>query len=80
MKIQENVKIYGFFPDSYIEERANGMRVIRERYEKAIEKVITINELKEWTSELGDSDMDDIIRDIDIYYRLEMNMDEDDEE
>lgn len=66
--------------EAYIEERANGMRVIRERYEKAIEEVITINELKEWTSELGDSDIDDIIRDIDIYYRLEMHMDADDEE
>ena len=65
--------------DAYIEERANGMRVIRERYEKAIEEVITINELKEWTSELGDSDIDDIIRDIDIYYRLEMHMDDDEE-
>lgn len=66
--------------ESYIEERANGMRVIRERYEKAIEEVITINELKAWTSELSDSDVDDIIRDIDIYYRLEMHMDIDDEE
>lgn len=66
--------------EAYIEERANGMRVIRERYEKAIEEVITINELKEWTSELRDSDVDDIIRDIDIYYRLEMHMDTDDEE
>lgn len=66
--------------ESYIEERANGMRVLRERYEKAIEEVITINELKAWTSELSDSDIDDIIRDIDIYYRLEMHMDTDDEE
>ena len=66
--------------EAYIEERANGMRVIRERYEKAIEEVITINELKEWTAELDDSDTDDIIRDIDIYYRLEMHMDADEEE
>lgn len=66
--------------EAYIEERANGMRVIRERYEKAIEEIITINELREWTSELGDSDIDYIIRDIDIYYRLEMHMDADDEE
>lgn len=65
--------------EEYIEERANGMRVIRERYEKAIEEVITINELKEWTSDLNDSDIDDIIRDIDIYYRLEMHMDADEE-
>ena len=66
--------------EAYIEDRANGMRVIRARYEKAIEEVITINELKEWISELGNSDIDDIIRDIDIYYRLEMHMDADEEE
>lgn len=63
----------------YIDKRANGMRVVKERYEKAIEEVITINELKEWIYELGDSDVDDIIRDIDIYYRLEMNMDSEEE-
>ena len=64
---------------TYIEERANGMRVIRERYEKAIEEIITINELQEWTFELDDSDIDDLIRDIDIYYKLEMNMETEDE-
>lgn len=66
--------------ETYIAERASGMKVISERYEKAIEEVITINELKEWVSELDDSDVDDIIRDIDIYYRLEMHIDADDEE
>ena len=44
--------------------------------EKAIEEIITINELKEWTDSLGNADVDGIIRDIDIYYRLEMNMDD----
>ena len=62
-----------------IRDRANGMRVIRERYEKAIEEIITINELQEWTFELDDSDIDDLIRDIDIYYKLEMNMETEDE-
>lgn len=66
--------------EKYIEMRASGMRVIRERYKKAIEEVITINELKEWMSELDDSAIDDIIRDIDMFYRLEMQMDADDEE
>lgn len=65
--------------ERYIEQRANGMRVIRERYEKAIEEIITINELQEWTSELSNNDIDDIIRDIDIYYRLEMNMEAEEE-
>lgn len=63
--------------EAYINKRANGMKVIEERYKKAIEEIITINELKKWISELSNTDIDNIIRDIDIYYRLEMNMDED---
>lgn len=61
--------------DAYINSRANGMRIIESRYKTAIEEIITINELKQWTNELGDTDIDGIIRDIDIYYKLEMNMD-----
>ena len=41
----------------------------------AIEEIITINELQKWTFDLDDQDIDGIIRDIDIYYKLEMNMD-----
>ena len=33
--------------EEYIEQRSGGMRVIKERYQKAIEEIITINELKE---------------------------------
>ena len=33
-----------------------------------------------WTEELDDEDIDGIIRDIDIYYKLEMNMEAEDEE
>lgn len=66
--------------DNYINLRANGMRVIEERYQKAIEAIITINELQKWTTELNNDDVDNIIRDIDIYYKLEMNMDVYDEE
>lgn len=61
--------------DAYINKRANGMVVIEERYHKAIEEIITINELYEWTNELKNDDIDSIIRDIDIYYKLEMNID-----
>lgn len=64
----------------YIDTRASGMVVIEERYHKAIEEVITINELQQWTDELNNNDIDGIIRDIDIYYKLEMNMDANDEE
>lgn len=55
------------------------MVVLEERYRKAIEEIITINELQAWTEELNNEDIDGIIRDIDIYYRLEMNMDADDD-
>ena len=52
---------------SYIDVRSNGMRVIKERYKKAIEEIITINELQKWTFDLNNNDIDNIIRDIDIY-------------
>ena len=55
------------------------MEIIQKRYRNAIEEIITINELHEWMDDLGNEDIDGIIRDIDIYYRLEMNLDADDE-
>ena len=63
----------------YIDSKANGMEIIEQRYRKAIEEIITINELKQWTNELPNSDIDGIMRDIDIYYRMEMNMDAEEE-
>ncbi len=60
--------------NDYIAVRASGMRIIENRYKSAIEEIITIDDLKQWTFDLGDSDIDGIIRDIDIYYKLEMNM------
>lgn len=60
--------------EDYINTRANGMVVIEQRYRNAIEEVITINELRQWTFDLDNKDIDGIIRDIDIYYKLEMNM------
>ena len=66
--------------DEYISVRSSGMRIIEERYRSAIEEIITINELRQWTYDLNEEDIDGIIRDIDMYYKLEMNMDEDLEE
>ncbi len=67
---------------TYIEMKTGGMKVLIERYSKAFEDIITINELKQWIDDLPDGDIDGIIRDIDIYYKLEMHMDDeaDDEE
>ncbi len=64
--------------NKYIDSRAHGMRIIEERYHKAIEEIITINELQQWTNELDNNEIDNIIRDIDIYYKLEMNIDNSD--
>lgn len=61
--------------NDYIDKRSNGMQIIEKRYRNAIEEIITINELKNWIYELDDKDIDSIIRDIDIYYKLEMNID-----
>ena len=60
--------------EEYINDRANGMSVIEKRYKEAIEEIITINELRKWIGELSDSEIDEMIRDIDLYYKLEMNM------
>ena len=65
--------------EKYIMQRSCGMTILEERYRKAIEEIITINELQAWTEELKNDDIDGIIRDIDIYYRLEMNIDADGE-
>ena len=52
------------------------MEVIEERYQHAIEDVITINELNAWLSSLGNDAVDGVLRDVDMYYRLEMNIGE----
>ena len=65
--------------EQYISERTSGMAVLEVRYRQAIEEIITINELQKWTDELDGVDIDGIIRDIDIFYRLEMNMETSDD-
>lgn len=60
--------------NAYIKKRANGMKIIEERYKKSVEEIITMNELRQWLFCLDESDIDNIIRDIDIYYNLEMNI------
>ena len=61
--------------NDYIARRSGGMLVIEERYRQAIEEVITLNELSVWINELNDTDILDLIRDIDLCYRIEMNLD-----
>ena len=40
---------------------------LEDRYRKAIEEIITINELSAWIWELENGDIDRLIRDFDIY-------------
>ena len=48
--------------------------MIKNKYKKAIEEIITINELKLWLYELDDCEIDVLLRDIDYYYRMELNL------
>jgi len=60
--------------DNYIEQKSGGMRVIRERYHQAIEEIITINELRNWLNVLDGQSIDKLLQDINIYYKLELNL------
>ena len=66
-EIEEELKVF-------IQEKSGGMAVIKERYEKAIEEIITINEIKEWLKKLNENMIDSIIKDIDFYYKMELNL------
>ncbi|HGI8312259.1 TPA: restriction endonuclease, partial [Neisseria meningitidis] len=58
----------------YINNKSNGMEVIINRYKNAIEEIITINELNDWLNELCNCDIDKLLKDIDLYYKLELNL------
>ena len=59
----------------YINKKTGGMQFLKERYEKAIEEIITINEIKEALNSLNDTiSINQIIQDIKLYYQLEFNI------
>lgn len=60
--------------NQYILLKSGGMETIINNYKNSIEEIITINELKMWLNELLLDDINLIIKDIDLYYRIEMNM------
>lgn len=60
--------------DSYIKYKSNGMRIIEDRYSTAIEEIITINELKKWLYNLKEESVNQLLMDIDKYYKLELNL------
>lgn len=60
--------------DQFIKEKSGGMKVIEERYHKAFEEIITINEIKQWLQMLDSNSINQILKDIDFYYKMEMNL------
>lgn len=58
----------------YIEKKSCGMKIIKERYYKAIEEVITINELIGWLEKLGADSINLLVSDVSLYYKLELNL------
>lgn len=66
--------------NEYIEVKSGGMEIIKQRYKDSIEEIITINELKEWLINLNNNDIDTLIDDINTYFKLEMNIEEETEE
>ncbi len=64
----------------YITEKSGGMEVIISKYENSIEEIITINELKSWLNNLNEKSINSLIDDIDTYYKIELNIEDEDAE
>lgn len=60
--------------NEYILEHSGGMKVLVDRYQSAIEEIITINELRGWLNDISEDQLNNIIEDIKSYYELELNL------
>lgn len=60
--------------NAYIHDKSGGMLVLKARYERAFEELITINELRTWLDEMSGDAIDSVISDIDFYYSMELNL------
>ncbi len=58
----------------YIKTKSCGMKIIEERYNHAVEEIITINELVKWLENLKPKSINSLIKDIELYYKLELNL------
>ena len=56
--------------NEYILDKSGGMETLVTRYKKAIEEIITINELKKWYEKLDHDDIQNILSDIILYYKV----------
>ena len=70
---KEKQKVFSEISD-YIIEKSGDMEILKNKYFNSIEEIITINELKKWLNELSNENVNELIRDIDIYYKLEFNI------
>jgi len=59
----------------YAELKSGGIKILKNSYLEAIEDIITINELKKWISNITEDDILQISKDIELYYKLELNID-----
>jgi hypothetical protein len=60
----------------YIEQKSGGMEMLKQRYIHSFEEVITINELTLWLNTISEEGINDILKDIETYYKLELNIQE----
>lgn len=65
--------------DAYITKKSGGMKAIIDSFQNAIEEIITINELKQKYESLDDESIKALMEDIVKYYKLEMNLHEENE-
>ena len=59
---------------NYIIVKSGDMEILKKKYFNSIEEIITINELRKWLNDLNDESINELIKDIDIYYKLEFNI------
>lgn len=55
-------------------KKSGGLKVLKTKYYKAVEDVITINELSKWISKMKKNDIKHMIKEIEHYYKFEMNL------
>ncbi len=60
----------------YIDQKSGGMEILKQRYFHAFEEIITINELVTWLKSISEEGINDILKDIETYYKLELNISE----
>ena len=58
----------------YIAAQRQGDLMLRQRYERAIEDVIVLDDLKDMLYQFDASDIQKVIENMEFYYKLELNL------